>query len=55
LLVAKNGKPCTIAEELILPAAKIMVSAILGDKTSKELNTVFDLELSKSQKILKNS
>lgn len=40
LLVAKSGKPHTIVEELILPAAKIMVSAMLGDKASNELSTV---------------
>ncbi|CAG9814705.1 unnamed protein product [Phaedon cochleariae] len=40
LLVAKSGEPHTIAEELILPCAKIMVSAMLGDKASKELNVI---------------
>jgi len=38
--LSKSGKPYTIVEELILPAAKIMVSAMLGDKASNELSTV---------------
>jgi hypothetical protein len=36
--IAKAGKPHTIAEELILPAAKAMVSAIVGERTAKDLN-----------------
>lgn len=40
LLIAKKGKPHTIAEELILPCAKVMVSAMLGEKASKELDII---------------
>ncbi|XP_072399546.1 zinc finger BED domain-containing protein 5-like [Diabrotica undecimpunctata] len=40
ILVAKSGKPHTIAEELILPCAKIMVFAMLGEKASKELDVI---------------
>ncbi|XP_072395095.1 zinc finger BED domain-containing protein 5-like [Diabrotica undecimpunctata] len=40
LLVAKSGKPYTIAEELLLPSAKIMVFAMLREKTLKELNVI---------------
>jgi hypothetical protein len=34
MLIAKAGKPHIIAEELILPAAKAMVSAMVGEKSS---------------------
>jgi hypothetical protein len=44
MLIAKAGKPHTIAEELILPADKAMVSAVVGEKAAKYLNLV---ELSK--------
>jgi predicted CoA-binding protein len=40
ILIAKAGKPHTIAEELILPAAKAMVSAVVGEKAAKVLNFV---------------
>jgi len=35
-----SGKPHTIAEELILSAAKSMISAILENTELNELNTV---------------
>lgn len=40
--IAKTGKPYNIAEELILPAAKDMVSCVcvLGDKFSKLLDKI---------------
>jgi hypothetical protein len=40
MLIAKAGKPHTIAEELILLAAKTMVSAMVGEKAGKDLNLV---------------
>jgi hypothetical protein len=40
MLIATAGKPHTIAEELILPAAKAMVSAMVGEKAAKDLNFV---------------
>jgi regulator of replication initiation timing len=40
MLIAKVGKIHTIAEELILPAAKAMVSAMVGEKAAKDLNLV---------------
>lgn len=40
LLIAKSGKPYTIAEELILPAAKSMCNIIIGEGAAKELSTV---------------
>jgi hypothetical protein len=40
MLIAKAGKTHTIAEELILPAAKAMVSAVVGEKAAKDLNLV---------------
>jgi predicted CoA-binding protein len=43
MFIAKAGKPHTVAEELILPAAKAMVSAMVGEKAVKDLNL---LELS---------
>jgi hypothetical protein len=38
--IAKTGKSYNIAEELILPAAKDMVSCVLGDKSSKLLDKI---------------
>jgi hypothetical protein len=40
MLLAKAGKRHTIAEELILPAAKAMVGAMVGQKAAKDLNLV---------------
>ena len=40
LLVAKNKKPHTIAEELIMPAAKAQVEHVIGDKAVSKLNRV---------------
>jgi hypothetical protein len=39
-LIAMAGKPHTIREELILPAAKEMVSTMLGEKACKEMNAI---------------
>jgi hypothetical protein len=38
MLISKAGKPHTIAEELILPAAKAMVGAMVGEEAAKDLN-----------------
>ena len=40
LLVASNKKPHTIAEELIMPAAKVLVKHVIGDKAVSKLNSV---------------
>jgi hypothetical protein len=40
MLMENAGKPQTIAEELILPAAEAMVSAMVGEKAAKDLNLV---------------
>ena len=40
LLVAKNKKPHTIAEEVIIPAAKVLVKYVIGDETVSKLNSV---------------
>ena len=40
LLVAKNKKPHTIAEELLMPAAKVLVKHVIGDKAVSKLNRV---------------
>ena len=40
VLVAKNKKPHTIAEELIMPAAKVLVKHVIGDKAVSKLNCV---------------
>ena len=40
LLIAKNGKPHTIAEELILPAAKAIASRMHRDKISKHFDLI---------------
>ncbi|XP_028664100.1 zinc finger BED domain-containing protein 5-like [Erpetoichthys calabaricus] len=39
-LIAKAGKPHTIGEELILPAAKQLVTIMCGEKIASELNVV---------------
>jgi hypothetical protein len=38
LTIAKAGKPHTIGDSLLLPAAKDMASAVLGQKTAKQLD-----------------
>ncbi|KAL4136257.1 hypothetical protein QTP88_007808 [Uroleucon formosanum] len=40
LLIGKSGKPHTIAEDLILPAAKAMVSAMIGEEAANSLNKI---------------
>jgi hypothetical protein len=40
MLITKAGKPHTVAEELILPAAKATVCAMVGEKAAKDLNLV---------------
>ena len=40
LLVAKNKKPHTIAEELITPAAKVLVKHVIGVEPVSKLNSV---------------
>ena len=39
-IVAKNKKPHTIAEELIVPAAKVLVKHVIGDEAVSNLNSV---------------
>uniref|UniRef100_A0A3Q1FZU4 Uncharacterized protein n=1 Tax=Acanthochromis polyacanthus TaxID=80966 RepID=A0A3Q1FZU4_9TELE len=39
-LIAQTGKPHTIGEDLILPAAKEMVDVMIGDKATKKLNVI---------------
>ena len=40
LIVSKNKKPHTIAEELIIPAAKVLVKHVISDETVSNLNSV---------------
>ena len=40
LLVTKNKKPHTIAEELIMPAAKVLVKHVIGNEAVSKLNSV---------------
>ena len=40
LIVAKNKKPHTIAEELIMPAAKVLVKHVISDEEVSNLNSV---------------
>ena len=40
LIVAKNRKPHTIAEELIMFAAKVLVKHVIGDEAVSNLNSV---------------
>ena len=40
LLVAKNKKPHTIAEKLIMPAAKALVKHAIGNEAVSKLNSV---------------
>ena len=39
-IVAKNKKPHTIGEELIRPAAKVLVKHVIGNETLSQLNSV---------------
>ena len=39
LLVVKNKKPHTIAEELLMPAAKVLVKHVIGDKAVSKLKS----------------
>ena len=38
--MAKNKKPHTIAEELIMPAVKVLVKYVIGNETVSKLNSV---------------
>lgn len=38
--IAKEGKPHTIGETLLLPVAKDMVEAVLGEKAAKEIEKI---------------
>jgi len=40
LIIVKDGKPRTIGETLVLPAAKVIVRCVLGDKATKEIEKV---------------
>ena len=40
LIVAKNKKPHTIAEEFIIPAAKVLVKKVISDEAVSNLNSV---------------
>jgi hypothetical protein len=40
LRIAKAGKPHTIAESLLLPAAEDMASSVLGEKVAKQLEPI---------------
>ena len=40
LIVAKNKKPHTIAEELFMPAAKVLVKHVISDEAVLNLNSV---------------
>ena len=40
LMIAKQKKAHTIGENLILPAAKVMVSCVFGDESVKKLNSI---------------
>lgn len=40
LLIGKSGKPQTIAEDLILPAAKAMVSIMISKEAANNLNLI---------------
>jgi hypothetical protein len=40
LRIAKAGKPLTIGESLLLPAAKDMASSVSGEKVAKQLESI---------------
>jgi hypothetical protein len=40
LRIAKAGKPHTIGESLLLPAAKDVASSVLGEKVAKQLESI---------------
>lgn len=52
LRIAKCGKPHTIGEKLILPAAKDIVNCVLGEKAAKQLDSVSLSDSTVSRRIL---
>ena len=40
VFIVANKKPHTIAEELIMPAAKVLVKHVIGDETVSNLNSI---------------
>ena len=40
LFIVANKKPYTIAEELIMPAAKVLVKHVIGDEAVSNLNNI---------------
>ena len=40
LMIAKQKKAHTIGENLVLPAAKVMVCCVFGNKSVKKINSI---------------
>lgn len=56
--ITKAGKPHTITEDLLLPAAKDTVTAMLSEKAAKQFHLIplsFNTEFMKWLKMLKTS
>ena len=41
LMIAKQKKTHPVGENLVLPAAKVMVRCVFGDESVKKLNSIF--------------
>ena len=55
LTFAKNKEPHTVGEEFIMPAARVLVKHVIGDKASLKLNSVSQSNIKMQRFITKMS